>query len=252
MYMEGLKYPGEGKKLIEVMKAITKTKPIIVYKAGRSRSSSKAVRSHTAALAGNYEIYRAMLRQAGAIEVNNLFEAFEVAKALVTQPLPRGNRVLVITDSGGIGVQSVDNLELMGLLIPELPEELRENLSRSLPPLVSVINPIDLTSGATDEMYKLVLNTVLPTNYVDMALIAAYMQLPGMTPKLADYIIDAKRFGKPIVVFSIGDNEDTRIFKAKLEGSGVPTYDRLEVAAKALRALYDYAVIRGVAAAEYS
>ncbi|KUO82263.1 MAG: CoA-binding protein [Vulcanisaeta sp. JCHS_4] len=252
MYMEGLKYPGEGKKLIEVMKAITKTKPIIVYKAGRSRSSSRAVRSHTAALAGNYEIYRAMLRQAGAIEVNNLFEAFEVAKTLVTQPLPRGNRVLVITDSGGIGVQSVDNLELMGLLIPELPEELRENLSRSLPPLVSVINPIDLTSGATDEMYRLVLNTVLPTNYVDMALIAAYMQLPGMTPKLADYIIDTKRFGKPIVVFSIGDNEDTRIFKAKLEGSGVPTYDRLEVAAKALRALYDYAVIRGVAAAGYS
>lgn len=101
-------------------------------------------------------------------------------------------------------------------------------------------------------MYKFVLDTVLPTNHVDMALISAQMQLPGMTPRLANYIINATGFGKPIVVFSIGGNEDARTFRAKLEGSGVPIYDRLEVAAKALRALYDYAVIRGVAAAEYS
>ncbi|MFP3215904.1 MAG: CoA-binding protein [Vulcanisaeta sp.] len=248
MYLEGLKRPGEGRVLMETMKAITKAKPIIVYKAGRSKSSGRAVRSHTAALAGNYEVYRAMLRQAGAIEVDNLFEALEVAKALATQPLPRGNRVLVITDSGGFGVQAVDNLESVGLAVPELPLELRETLSKSLPPLVSVTNPIDLTGSATDEMYKFVLDTVLPTNHVDMALISAQMQLPGMTPRLADYIINAAGFGKPIVVFSIGGSEDARVFRAKLEESGVPTYDRLEVAAKALRALYDYAVIRGVAA----
>ena len=252
MYIEGLKKPGEGKALMKTMKAITKAKPIIVYKAGRSKSSGRAVKSHTAALAGNYEIYRAMLKQAGAIEVNNLFEALEVAKALATQPLPRGNRVLVITDSGGVGVQAVDNLESIGLPVPELPQELRETLSKSLPPLASVTNPIDLTGSATDEMYKFVLDTVLPTNHVDMALISAQMQLPGMTPRLANYIINATGFGKPIVVFSIGGNEDARTFRAKLEESGVPIYDRLEVAAKALRALYDYAVIRSVAAAEYS
>jgi len=252
MYIEGLKKPGEGKALMKTMKAITKAKPIIVYKAGRSKSSGRAVKSHTAALAGNYEIYRAMLKQAGAIEVNNLFEALEVAKALATQPLPRGNRVLMITDSGGVGVQAVDNLESIGLPVPELPQELRETLSKSLPPLASVTNPIDLTGSATDEMYKFVLDAVLPTNHVDMALISAQMQLPGMTPRLANYIINATGFGKPIVVFSIGGNEDARTFRAKLEESGVPIYDRLEVAAKALRALYDYAVIRGVAAAEYS
>jgi len=252
MYIEGLKKPGEGKVLMKTMKAITKAKPIIVYKAGRSKSSGRAVKSHTAALAGNYEIYRAMLKQAGAIEVNNLFEALEVAKALATQPLPRGNRVLVITDSGGVGVQAVDNLESIGLPVPELPQELRETLSKSLPPLASVTNPIDLTGSATDEMYKFVLDAVLPTNHVDMALISAQMQLPGMTPRLANYIINATGFGKPIVVFSIGGNEDARTFRAKLEESGVPIYDRLEVAAKALRALYDYAVIRGVVAAGYS
>jgi len=245
MYIEGLKYPGEGRRLLEVMRRVTRTKPVVVYKAGKSKSSSRAVKSHTAALAGNYEIYRAMLRQAGAIEVNNLMDALEVAKALATQPLPRGNRVLVITDSGGAGVQAVDNVESVGLVVPELPQEIRNTLSKSLPPFASTANPIDLTGSATDAMYKFVLDTVLPTSYVDTALIIAQMQLPGMTPKLADYIIEAKRFGKPIVVYSISGNEDAKAFRARLEDSGIPTYDRLETAARALGALYEYALVRG-------
>ncbi|BDR92390.1 acetate--CoA ligase family protein [Vulcanisaeta souniana] len=246
MYVEGLKYPGEGRRLLEVMRQVTKVKPVIVYKAGRSKSSGRAVKSHTAALAGNYEIYRAMLRQTGAIEVNNLMDALEVAKALATQPLPRGNRVLIITDSGGAGVQAVDNVESVGLVVPELPQEVRSTLAKSLPPFVSTANPIDLTGSATDAMYKFVLDTVLPTGHIDMALVLAQMQLPGMTPKLADYVIEARRFGKPIVVYGISANEDARAFKARLEEGGVPTYERLETAANALRALYEYAVTRGL------
>ncbi|GAB6943262.1 acetate--CoA ligase family protein [Vulcanisaeta sp. JCM 14467] len=247
MYMEGLKYPGEGRRLLETLRRVTRVKPLVVYKAGRSRSSGRAVKSHTAALAGNYEIYRALFRQAGAVEVNNLMDALEVAKALATQPLPRGNRVLIITDSGGAGVQAVDNVESLGLVVPELPQELRSALSKSLPPFASTANPIDLTGSATDAMYKFVLDTVLPTSHVDMALVLAQMQLPGMTPKLADYIIEARRFGKPIVVYGISANEDAKAFKARLEDGDVPTYDRLETAANALRALYEYAIVRGLA-----
>ncbi len=150
----------------------------------------------------------------------------------------------------GAGVQAVDNVESVGLVVPELPQEVRNTLSRSLPPFASTANPpIDLTGSATDAMYEFVLDTVLPTNYVDMALVLAQMQLPGMTPKLADYIIEAGgRFDKPIVVYGISANEDARAFKARLEEGGVPTYDRLETAANALRALYEYAVIRGFSA----
>ncbi len=116
-----------------------------------------------------------MLRQTGAIEVNNLMDALEVAKALATQPLPRGgNRVLIITDSGGgAGVQAVDNVESVGLVVPELPQEVRSTLAKSLPPFVSTANPIDLTGSATDAMYKFVLDTVLPTGHIDMALVLA-------------------------------------------------------------------------------
>ena len=246
MYLEGLKRPGEGRVLMETMKAITKAKPIIVYKAGRSKSSGRAVRSHTAALAGNYEVYRAMFRQAGAIEVDNLFEALEVAKALATQPLPRGNRVLVITDSGGMGIQAVDALDTHGLLVPELSESLQEILRKQLPSLAVTRNPIDLTGSATDAMYKFVLDTVLPTSYVDMALIIALMQIPGLTINLGNYIVEAKRFNKPIVVVSFGGNEYVAKFESYLEDNGIPVYHAPHRAAKALWALYEYAKIKGV------
>ncbi len=183
--------------MLEVMKEVSSVKPIVVYKAGRTKAATGAVKSHTAALAGNYEIYRAMLRQANVIEADNLTDAFDMAKALATQPLPRGgNRVLVITDSGGMGIQSVDALDMRGLQVPELSESLQEILRKQLPPLAVTRNPIDLTGSATDAMYKFVLDTVLPTSYVDMALIIALMQIPGLTANLGNYIIEAKRFNK--------------------------------------------------------
>nr|KJR71514.1 MAG: hypothetical protein TU36_07545 [Vulcanisaeta sp. AZ3] len=121
---------------------------------------------------------------------------------------------------------------------------MRSTLSKKLPPLASTANPIDLTGSATNAMYKFVLDTVLPTNYVDMALVMAQMQLPGMTQDLAEYIIEARRYGKPVIVYGISENDDAKAFKTRLEESGVPTYDRLETAARALRALYEYAKVR--------
>ncbi|MGC9153453.1 MAG: acetate--CoA ligase family protein [Vulcanisaeta sp.] len=246
MYMEGLKYPGEGRKLLDVMREVVSIKPIVVYKAGRTKAALGAVKSHTAALAGNYEIYRAMLRQAGVIEADNLTDAFDMAKALATQPLPRGNRVLIITDSGGMGIQSVDALDMRGLQVPELSESLQEILRKQLPPLAVTRNPIDLTGSATDAMYKFVLDTVLPTSYVDMALIIALMQIPGLTINLSNYIVEARRFNKPIVVVSFGGNEYVTKFENYLEENGIPVYHAPHRAAKALWALYEYAKIKGV------
>ena len=246
MYMEGLKYPGEGKRLLDVLREVVSVKPVVVYKAGRTKAATGAVRSHTAALAGNYEVYRAMLRQAGVIEADNLTDAFDMAKALATQPLPRGNRVLVITDSGGMGIQAVDALDTHGLLVPELSESLQEILRKQLPPLAVTRNPIDLTGSATDAMYKFVLDTVLPTSYVDMALIIALMQIPGLTINLGNYIVEAKRFNKPIVVVSFGGNEYVAKFESYLEDNGIPVYHAPHRAARALWALYEYAKIKGV------
>lgn len=246
IYIEGLKYPGEGLRFLEVAKRVAQVKPIIVYKAGRTKASAGAVASHTAALAGDYEVYRGAFRQAGLIESNSVREMFDLAKALATQPLPRGRRVLVLTDSGGMGIQAVDTLSTLGLEVPELPETIQSMLRKFLPPLAIVRNPIDVTGSATDEYYKIVLDSILPTSYVDMALIIALMQIPGLTPNLVNYIIDAKKYGKPMVVVSFGGSALMEKFSEALEDNGIPVYATPDRGAKALWALLEYSRIKGV------
>ncbi|MEL9990519.1 MAG: acetate--CoA ligase family protein [Thermoproteus sp.] len=246
IYIEGFKYPGEAKRFLEAAREVAKKKPIIAYKAGRGSAAQRAVQSHTAALAGSYEMYRGMFRQAGIIEAANLRDMFDMAKALATQPLPRGRRVLVLTDSGGMGIQAVDALEALGLEVPEIPESIRRELKRELLPFSALTNPVDVTGSATDQHYKVVLEALLPAAFFDMALVVTLMQVPGLTQNLAEYIIDAKRFKKPIVVVNFGGSEMVQSFTKTLEEAEIPTYSTPDRAAKALWALYEYAKIRGV------
>jgi acetyl coenzyme A synthetase (ADP forming)-like protein len=246
IYVEGFKYPGEAKRFLDAAREVAKKKPIIAYKAGRGAAAQRAVKSHTAALAGSYEMYRGLFRQAGIIEAANLRDMFDMAKALATQPLPRGNRVLVLTDSGGMGIQAVDALEALGLEVPEIPESIRRDLRRELLPFSALGNPVDVTGSATDQHYKVVLEALLPTAFFDMALVVTLMQVPGLTQNLAEYIIDAKRFRKPIAVVNFGGSEMVQSFTKTLEDAEIPTYSTPDRAAKALWALYEYAKIRGV------
>ncbi|MGC8583071.1 MAG: acetate--CoA ligase family protein [Thermoproteus sp.] len=246
IYVEGFKYPGEAKRFLDAAREVAKKKPIIAYKAGRGAAAQRAVKSHTAALAGSYEMYRGLFRQAGIIEAANLRDMFDMAKALATQPLPRGNRVLVLTDSGGMGIQAVDALEALGLEVPEIPESIRRDLRRELLPFSALGNPVDVTGSATDQHYKVVLEALLPTAFFDMALVVTLMQVPGLTQNLAEYIIDAKRFKKPIAVVNFGGSEMVQSFTKTLEDAEIPTYSTPDRAAKALWALYEYAKIRGV------
>lgn len=246
IYLEGFRYPREAARFLEVAKEVVKKKPIIAYKAGRTSAAQRAVRSHTAALAGSYEMYKGLFRQAGIIEASNIREMFDMAKALASQPLPRGRRVLVITDSGGMGIQAVDSLESLGLEVPEVPESIRRDLKRELLPFSALGNPVDVTGSATDQHYKVVLEALLPTAFFDMALVITLMQVPGLTQNLAEYIIDAKRFKKPIAVVNFGGSELVQTFTKTLEEAEIPTYSTPDRAAKALWALYEYAKIRRV------
>jgi acyl-CoA synthetase (NDP forming) len=246
VYVEGFKYPGEAKRFLDAAREVVKKKPIIAYKAGRGAAAQRAVRSHTAALAGSYEMYRGLFRQAGIIEAANLRDMFDMAKALATQPLPRGRRVLVLTDSGGMGIQAVDELEALGLEVPEVPESIRRDLRRELLPFSALGNPVDVTGSATDQHYKVVLEALLPTAFFDMALVITLMQVPGLTQNLAEYLIDARRFKKPIVVVNFGGSEMVQSFTKSLEDAEMPTYPTPDRAARALWALYQYAKIRGV------
>ena len=246
MYIEGIK-DGRGKLFMEKIREVVKNKPVIVYKAGKTARGSKAAASHTAALAGNYDIYRAAFKQVGIVEAESFDEIGDFAKILLTQPLMKGKRVFVVTDAGGIGVMLTDALTKQGFELPVTPDDLKKELREVLPPYCIVENPIDLTGDADDERFKIILEKVLPKPYVDAVVLGALPQIPGMTYRFIDYTVNVwNKYRKPLLVINIGSEEAVK-FKVELENKGIPVYESPERAARALKALYIYSkhVLRG-------
>lgn len=246
MYIEGLK-ENRGKLFIEKAREVSRNKPIIIYKAGKTERGSLAASSHTAALAGSYELYQAAIKQANLIEARSFDDIMDLTKILLTQPVMKGNRVYVITDAGGVGVMLTDALTSEGLYMPRTPPDLREELRKILPPHCIVDNPIDLTGDTDDQRYINVLEKVIPREDVDAVVVVALPQVPGIRGELFNYIIEAKRkYDKPLVTVIIGGPEAEK-FKNMLEHNEIPVFESPERAARALGALFKYSLTRGVA-----
>jgi len=233
-YMEGLK--SEGRKFIEVAKKVKK--PIIVLKSGKSKKGSEAAASHTGSLAGSSKIYSAAFKQFGIMEVENWEELLDYAIAF-SQPLPKGNRVVVITDGGGFGVLATDQAERCGILLPEPSQPLKQRMLKTMPSYVSLHNPIDLTGDADAERYATALRECLASKEYNAAIIITLFQVPTLGDRVIDYIIQAKRFKKPILVCSVGSSFSEERNK-KLLQAGIPVYPTPERAVKALNALIKY------------
>jgi len=242
IYIEGLK-KGQGLKFVEAAREVIKSKPILILKGGKTKRGVEAAASHTAALAGTYELYKAAFRQAGIIEASGFEDLFDMAKALTTQPPAQGNRVLVLTDAGGMGVMATDALENLGLEVPELSNKIKSQLRERLPPHCIIRNPVDLTGDATDDRYKIVLDATLSSDEIDIALVIAQMQVPTLSEKVINYICEATKYGKPIVVCMAG-SEFTEEIAKKMEAINIPVYSSPERAAKAIWALYKYGMYK--------
>ncbi|MFC1920662.1 acetate--CoA ligase family protein [Chloroflexota bacterium] len=139
-YVEGLR---EGRRFFDLAKKITKTKPIVLVKVGRTNAGVRAVKSHTSAIAGSDLVYDAMFKQAGVIRVNEVEELFDVALALLWQPLPRGKKVGILTYGGGFGCVASDACEKLGLEIAQLSPHTIERLNEVLPERWPHANPVD-------------------------------------------------------------------------------------------------------------
>jgi acyl-CoA synthetase (NDP forming) len=140
-YIEGLR---EGRRFFQLAREITLSKPIVVVKAGGTKQSARAVRSHTATLAGSDTVYAAAFRQAGVIRADDDDELCDVVAALLNQPLPRGNRVGILTIGGGLGVVAAEACEREELDIAMLTSSTIEKLDACLPPRWSHGNPVDM------------------------------------------------------------------------------------------------------------
>jgi acetyl-CoA synthetase (ADP-forming) len=139
-YVEGLR---EGRRFFELAKKITKTKPIVLVKIGKTNAGVRAAKSHTSAIAGSDAIYDAMFKQSGVIRVNEVEELFDVAMALLHWQLPRGNRVGILTFGGGFGCVSSDACEKLGLEVAQLSPKTIEKLNEVLPERWPHANPVD-------------------------------------------------------------------------------------------------------------
>jgi len=163
-YVEGIQ---DGQKFLEVASQVSKEKPIVLLKAGRSDAGARAVSSHTGSLAGAYTAYQAAFKQAGVIEVPDLASLFDVAWALSCQSLPEGNRVAIFTNAGGPAALASDSLAANGFTLANFVEEKQKQLAEKLNPSAQVSNPVDMLGGAEPEEFSHCLSMLLDDPGVD-------------------------------------------------------------------------------------
>ncbi len=237
----------EGRRFIEAARRTVPKKPVVVLKAGRTRAGARAASSHTAALAGADEVYSAAFRQAGVVRVYEVEELFDVTKALSMQPPARGPRIAVLTDGGGAGVMTADELESKGAVVVQLSEEtqsrLRELMDRGvIPPISAVANPVDVTGSATDDAFVESLRILLDAPEVDGVIVLPLHHVPGLTSDLPERIAaEARGRGdKPVLVVDIGQGEYGIAYRERFDELGIPAYPTPERAARAMVGLIKY------------
>ncbi len=240
-YIEGVK---RGREFFEMAKKATRIKPVVVVKGGTTGQGATAAHSHTAALTGNYEAYRAAFRQSGTIEAESLDEVIDYAKVFDTQPLAKGNRIAIITNGGGTGVLAVDALYKNNLIMPELASGSLKKLRKAMPPIVNVRLPLDMAGDADDKRFNSALETITNDPNVDATMVIALFQTPGADSRVAASLIHyGTLMKKPLVVVSPGGTY-TQAHKNMMESSGVPVYSSPEQAAQSLSALVRYSRYR--------
>jgi acetyltransferase len=240
MYLENF---GNPRRFTALARKVTRTKPIVVVKSGRTQSGARAAASHTGALAGVDVATDALLAQCGVLRADSVEELFDMAMALEDQPIPRGNRVAIITNAGGPGIIIADACESEGLEVVELSPDTQSRLRDIFPAEASVRNPVDMIASATSESYRVALEAVLADPNVDAAIAAFVPPLGVRQVDVASSIVDAYRGrptrDKPILAVLMG-KQGLPEGRAELNESGIPAYMFPESAARALASMVRY------------
>ena len=231
-----------GRQLFEEIKRTAEEKPVVILKTGRTSSGQRAAASHTAALAGDYAVTAAALRQAGAHLVTDGQTLLDTAAALDKQPVHNGKRVAIITNSGGTGVELTDLLTDYGLNVPALSERLQDEIRALLPDQGSAVNPVDVTTQwrRFTEMYGSTIRLLMESDEVDIIL-PVLLQRSALMPEVTDRIITEYRSAKedqrdkPVHVCWVAGPEADRN-KEKLQDNGIPAHPWPLRTAKAIAA----------------
>ena len=241
MYVEDL---SNGLDFIHIAREITSeqeiTKPILALKSGRTAEGARAAASHTGSMAGTDEVYDALMAQAGVLRVDTVQELFDYAMAFANQPMPRSDRIAIVTNAGGPGIMATDACVRQGLELADLSDKTREILTAALPAAASVKNPVDVLGDAQHDRYQTTLEAVLQDDNVDALVVILTPQNMTDIEEIARGITQLNlRYDKPILASFMG-GADVAAGVHILRQHGVPHYPFPEGASRVLRAMRKY------------
>ena len=235
MYVESF---GNPRRFLDIASRITRHKPIIAVKSGRSRAGARAASSHTGALAASDVAVDALLAQAGVLRATTVEELFDMAIAFDARSLPRSRRTAVLTNAGGPGILAADALEASGLELVELTAGTTKKLAPLFPAEASIRNPLDMIASATPNGYRAALEALLRDPGTD-AVVPIFVPPLGIRQEdVVAAIVEAARAvpGKPLLGVLMG-REGLPAGRAQLLEAGIPAYVFPESAARALAVL---------------
>ncbi len=237
LYSEGLR---EARKFMSAARGCARAKPVIIVKSGRHPAGAQAASSHTAALAGADDVYDAAFRRAGMLRVKTLEELFDAAEVLATARPPRGRRVAVLTNGGGVGVMAADALLDEGAKLATLAPATIASLDDVLPPSWSKGNPIDIIGDAPAERFTAALESLRRDPGVDVALVMHCPTAITSSEAAADAVIaESRKPGPPLITAWLGGNAAANA-RNRFTAAGVPSYATPEQAIRAFMYLFRY------------
>ena len=238
MYVENF---GNPRRFLEIASRITRKKPIIVMKSGRSRVGARAATSHTGALAASDVAVDALLAQAGVLRAETMEGLFDMAMAFGAAPLPKSRRTVVVTNSGGPGILAADAMEAARLDLVEPADATKDKIRPLLSEEASVRNPLDMVASASPSAYRQALTFLLADAGVDAAVAIFVPPLGVRQEDVAEAIVAASRTApaKPVIAVLMG-RDGLPQGRAELHSAGIPAYIFPESAARAMAALNKY------------
>lgn len=238
-YVESIR---DGQRFLRIAREVTRHKPIVMLKAGRTEAGARAVSSHTGSLAGANEAYHAAFVQSGVIEAQTVAELFDMAAALDTQPLPKGRRVAIVTNAGGPAALASDSLAAHGLTLATLSATTRQTLRGHLNPAAQVDNPVDMLGGAEPQDYAFALSHTLQDPNVDAVITILVPQALVNPAEVAQRVVETAqiRRDKPVLACFMGEHSVGQAREVLHQG-GIPMYTFPESVGYVLQSMTDYA-----------
>jgi len=242
MYIEGA---ANGRLLNQTLNMVTRDKPVLVLKSGRTSVGRAATASHTGSLSGEDTIYENMFLQSGAVRAGNLDEFMEFSRVFSTQPLPKGNRLGIVTGSGSLGALAADAALTNGLVVPPLPERARDQVLEGAPGWMNAKNPLDV--GPSGQFPK-AFNALMADPDIDMVLAiigapyAIFQYMGGDENLVKQFLGDTSIFQgatrkKPCLICVFSHDELVNAVKNDVEPD-IPVFTNPEMPVKALAALW--------------